>query len=203
MPDYYAQASGVFPSGRRWSTARHITSQQLLPNILATWGAAWNAAWTDAAHGLDAAYPVGTVLNEYTVAQLDGNFREIAKQGLSANQPGVNAGKSLPASVAVVMSWRSAGIGRHFRGFQSMPAPAEDQVNNDMVIDTARDRFTAALRAIQTAIQADGSTFFTFNRVPLANGTPPGNKVVLTEVSTRDKVGSRDQRLKHEPATYR
>lgn len=202
MTDYYAQVFGVFPNGRVWSTGRHITSSQTEPALLTTWQNAWTAAWTDGTHGLDAMYPVGTKITEFTVSTLNGDFTERSKSGAGVNLLGINTGTSLPSQVSMVISWRSTRVGRHYRGHQSLAAPAEDQVVNDMLTGPAVTRLKAAILAIQAAIQADGSTFFGFNRIALKNGTPAGDKVVYTTPMVRDKIGTQDNRFAGEFATY-
>lgn len=202
MTDYYAQVFGVFPNGRKWSTGRHITSNQSEAALLTTWQNAWTAAWTDGTHGLQAMYPVGTKITEFFVTTLNGNFTQRSKEGIPVSLPGTNAGASLPSQISMVISWRSARVGRHYRGHQGLAAPAEDQVINDFLTGPGTIRLKAAMQAIQTAIQADGSTFFGFNRFALADGTPAGDKVVYTSLLVRDKVGTMDPRTTDETATY-
>jgi hypothetical protein len=200
--DYYAQVVGQYANGRSWSTARHIRSNQSLASLLVTWQNAWTAAWNDAAHGLNAIYPVGTSVTDFTVAQLGPAMQQTAKVENGAALPGTDVANSLPTFNSIVISWRAATIGRHDRGHMSLPAPAEDVVVQDKLTGPTIARVKAAIVAVQTAIQADGSTFFVVNRLPLKDGTPPGSVVTLTTPLVRDKLGKQAKRYRKEIAVY-
>jgi len=202
VTNYRCTVKGVFPNGRTWSTSRHISSTQSETALLTTWQNAWTAAWTDGAHGLETMYPIATKITEFLCTTLNPDMTDRSTSQVGVNIPGTNAGASLPSQISVVVSWRSARVGRHYRGHQSLAAPAEDQVVNDLLTGPGTIRVTAAMNAIKTAIQSDGSTIFGFNRLPLANGTPVGDIVTYTNVLTRDKIGTQDPRYTKEAATY-
>lgn len=202
MTDYYAQVVGIYANGRQWTTARHITSNQADATLLTTWANAWTAAWTDGTHGLQAMYPVGTAISEFTVARLNGQQKQVAKVEVGATLPGTDTANSLPTFNSVVISWRAATIGRHDRGHQSLPAPAEDVVVQDKLTGPTITRVKAAILAVQAAIQADGSTIYVVNPNTLVDGTPPYSKVILTTPLVRDKLGKQSKRYRKELAVY-
>jgi hypothetical protein len=147
-------------------------------------------------------YPIATKITEFLCTTLNGDFTDRSTSQVGVSIPGTNAGASLPSQVSIVVSWRSARVGRHFRGHQALAAPAEDQVVNDLLTGPGTIRVKAAMNAIKTAIQTDGSTIFGFNRLQLANGTLPGDIVTYTDVLVRDKIGTMDPRYTKEAATY-
>jgi hypothetical protein len=203
MTDFYAQVHGLLPNGEAWSTGRHITSGRSLPTLLSVWGAAWDAAWTDGTHGLDAIYPAAMTVATYTVAQLDGFMRELAKQSLPTTQFGSDANEALPASSAIVVTWRSStDIRRTARGHQELPGPSNDKVLNDKLTSAVQTRVSAAMNAIKASITSDGSTFYVFPKTLSFGGVPAFTKTVTDVVTCRDKLGTQKKRFRKEPATY-
>ena len=204
MTDYIAKVHGVFSNGEGWSTSRHITSSQDPATILTTWGNAWQAAWTDSTHGLEQFYNTGTKITEFEVAVLGSQMREISgPPPRGVNLPGTSSAKGLPTQISIVASWRSsAQKGKTAQGHQALPACTEDAVTNNKLDSGPQTQFSAAMNAIRQAIQADGSTFFLFNRFPTSTGVPAFTKTVVDQVSVRDKVGTQDRRYRKELATY-
>jgi len=202
MPDYFAQVHGVLPSGRSWSTGRHITSNQTEAELLTTWQNAWTSAWNLATTGLSTVFPAGLSITQFTVATLNGSMRELTKSAADVDLVGTATGDSLPSNSSVVIDWRSNSVQRTGRGRQALPPVAEDMSTLDMLTTTAKNNIKAAMTTVRTAVNADGSTFFVFPTTETKNGTPPFTKTVLTSVSVRDKVGSQRRRYKKEPVSY-
>lgn len=207
MADYYAQVQGHYASGRRWSFGWHITSNQSPSALMTTWDAAWLAAWTDGTHGLEALYPTGTVLDGYTVATLDSNYNWTSKVIATASLAGTSVADELPELNACVISLRSTSTLRAGRGRNYLPAFAEDQVNGDVIIPTAVTRVSGAVRAVQTAIQADGSTIFVARRGVPHPKPPnpvvlPGPKFVITTILTSNKPARQSRRTRKVRPTY-
>ena len=138
------------------------------------------------------------------VSTLDSNYNEVSKTQSTLALPGTNTSDSLPFLVAEVVSLRSNLIGARTRGRTFLPAMAEDQINNDLVIPAAVTRISAAVRAVQSAIQADGSTIFVAKRgqpsapIPI----PPGPKFVITTLLTSNKPARQARRTRKVRATY-
>ncbi len=203
MADYYAQVFGQFANGRGWSTGRHISSVQSEPGLLATWEAAWTAEWTDGVHGMEAAYPIGTKITGFTVASLNPDFTEHSKSRAGVSLPGTDPGVSMPTQVSVVVAWKnSARIGRHAQSHQGLPAPSDGAAAGDILTDPIITRFKLAMMGMKASIEADGSLFFSVNRVALKNGTPAGDKVTMNQLFIRNKVGTMDPRARGELSVY-
>lgn len=203
MTDYYCQLYGQFPNGRKWSTARHITSSQLPAEMLTTWTNAITAAWNDGANGFKLVYPVATTTQRVTVATLGPTMRETAKLEAALVLPGVNTNASLPVSNSIVFSWSSSTrIGRTARGNQKFPAPAENEAVNDKLVGDTQTALKAAITMIKTAIQSDGSQFFVYPDSDTSTGIPAYTKQTIDTVACRDVLGTIRKRIKKEPATY-
>ena len=203
MTDYYAQVFGHFNNARKWSTGRHITSNQSPAALLTTWSNAWTTAWNDATNGFKLNYPTGLAITNVQIATLDGTMKQTAKVGAPLALAGTSAGFPLPTSLAVVLAWSSSTqIGRTKRGHMAMPAPAENAVLNDTLTGTAQGQFSAAINLVKSAINADGSTFFVYPKFVTSTGIPAFTKTVTDVVKARDKMGSMDERMETEGATY-
>jgi len=202
MADYFAQVHGTLPDGRTWSTGRHITSNQDPNALLTTWANAWTSAWNVATTGLATLYPAGVTITQFTVATLNGQMKQQTKFPQDAALVGSATGDGLPASCSIVVDWRSVSVRRSGRGRQALPPPAESQTTNDNLNSTPAANVKAAINTVKSAINADGSTFFVFNRHPLIDGTPAYTKTVLTSVAVRNKIGSQRQRIKKAAVSY-
>jgi hypothetical protein len=206
MTDYYCQVHGVFANGSTWSTGMHVTSNQAESALLTTWSAAINNAWTNATYGLNALYPVGTNVTAVSVATLGPTMRETSKSFLATSYPGTATGDTLPYLNAAVISLRSRNIQKKGRGRLFLPAFEETNVNNDVVIPTATARMKSAWSAVLTAIQADGSTVFVFNRKDTSALHPPiipaFTKEVITTLFASNKPARQARRTKKIAAVY-
>lgn len=202
MTDYFAQIHGVLPNGRSWSTGRHITSSQTEGGLLTTWGNAWTAAWTPTGTGLATLFSTGLTLTGYTVSTLDATMRQLTKSSTTVSAAGVATGTSLPSNNSIVVDWRSTSLKRSARGRQALPPPADNQVTNDNLIAGSATNVKNGLLSVQSAIQADGSSFFVFNRHPLVDGTPAYHKTIITSLVVRNKVGSQRKRYRKEVSSY-
>lgn len=206
MTDYYCQVHGIYADGSTWSTGMHVTSGQTASGLLATWGTAINNAWTNATYGLDAIIPIGTVAKSVSVATLNSVMREVAKVVAGVNYPGTATGDTLPYLNSAVVSLRSNNIQKKGRGRMYMPAFEETNVNDDVVIPTAVARMKSAWSSVLTAINADGSTVFVFNRDPTSDKHPPiipaYTKEVITSLLISNKPARQARRTKHKAAVY-
>jgi len=207
MTDYYCQAHGTFDDGSTWSTGLHVDSSRIPSDMLTTWSTAIQAAWTDGTHGLRVILPIGTVLNSVSVATLGPTMREIAKledTGLAI--AGTAVGDTLPYLNSAVVSLRSANIQRKGRGRMYMPALEETFVNDDAIISTAVTRMKAAWTAVFTAIRADGSTIFVFNKKDTSPLHPPVipafTKETITTLLISNKPARQSRRTRKKAAVY-
>ncbi len=183
MADYYAKVSGVFENGRPWDFGFHISSAQSPDSINTTFSNAIIDMWTSGAHGLQTLYPTTTELGLTTVYTLDAKMRAVEKRFASHALPGTSSIDSLPNLNSTLVSLRGNSTRKTGRGRVFLPAMAEDQVNNNRLIDAAATRTKAAMVALFAAINADGSTFFvtpTDVKHPPKDGTPLYSKTVVT-----------------------
>lgn len=202
MADYIAYVRGTLPNGRSWSTERRITSNQSPSALLTTWENAWNSAWNLATTGLGVMYDANTKVTQYEVGTLNASMRKIAKVQAPATLVGTSAGDPYSANNAVVITWESTVTQRYGRGGQKLPPPTEAFVDGDVLTATAGANFKAAILSIQSAIQADGSTFFVAPKYVTESGQPAFAKTVLTTPQVREQLGTERKRTKKEPKTY-
>lgn len=202
MTDYVAYVRGTLPNGRSWSTSRHITSNQSPTALMTTWQNAWTSAWNLATTGLSTVYDTNTVITQFEIGTLNGTMRKVAKDVANVTLPGTATGTALPANCSVVVDWSSTITQKYGRGRMALPAPADSQVADDLILATPGANIKAAILSVQTAVQADGSTFFVYSRYATQSGNPQYTKTVTGTFSVRKKVGSQRKRYRKELATY-
>jgi hypothetical protein len=203
MTDYVATVRGVLPNGRSWSTARHITSAQSESALLTTWTNAWTTQWNLATTGIAVAYTSGTTITEFEVGTLNGSMRKISKSIGTASLAGTDSNSAGAQGTSIIVDWPSAGTLRNQRGRQKLPAPAVDMAVDGVLTNTAATNFKNNVDAIATAIRADGSTIFVFNRYATLTGVAAFTKTVLIgNVLVRDQLGSQNKRERKVAKTY-
>jgi hypothetical protein len=206
MTDYYAQIHGHFANQRPWSTGLHIESSQTESALLATWSAAVTNLWADSVHGIELFYPTATNLDSVTVATLGPTMRELTKSTGIINLPGAAAGDTLPYQNATLVSLRSASVQRKGRGRMFMPAMEETFINDDVLTDAAATRVKAAFLALFSAITADGSRVFVFNRKDTSPLHPPVipalTKAYITTPFVSNKPAAQRRRTRKVVAKY-
>lgn len=204
MADYVATVRGVLPNGRAWSTSRHITSNQSEAALLTTWQNAWTTQWNLAVTGFGVAYTAGTTITQFEVGTLNGTMNKVSKSTATVALAGTDANSAGAQGTAIIVYWPSAGTLKRQRGRQKLPAPAVDMAVDGVLTNTAATNFKANVDAVATAIRADGSTIFVFNRYKTAtDGAAPFTKTVLVgNVLVRDQLGSQNKRERKVPKTY-
>jgi len=202
MADYVAFVRGTLPNGRPWSTNRKITSTQSPSALLTTWQNAWTSAWNLAVTGLNVMYDANTKITEFEVGTLDANLRKVAKSTASVNLVGTDANDPISGNNDVVIFWSSSVTQKYGHGFNKLPPPCEDMVNGLVIAATPGANFKAAILSVQTAIQADGSTFFVAPRYTTESGQPAFAKTVLTTFKVREQLGDMRTREQKVAKTY-
>lgn len=204
MSDYLATVRGVLPNGRAWSTSRHITSGQPEATLLTTWQNAWTTAWNLATTGIAVAYTAGTTITQFEVATLGPSLLKISKSQATVSLVGTDANSAGAQGTAIIVDWPTAGTLRRQRGRQFLPAPAVDMAVDGVLTGTAATNFKTNVDSVATAVRADGSTFFVFNRnKTFTDGAAPLTKTVLVgNVLVRDQLGSKNRRERKVPKTY-
>lgn len=202
MADYVAFVRGTLPNGRPWSTNRKITSTQSPSALLTTWQNAWTSAWNLAVTGLNVMYDANTKITEFEVGTLDASLRKVAKTTASVNLVGTDANDPISGNNDVVIFWSSSVTQKYGHGFNKLPPPCEDMVNGLVIAATPGANFKAAIQSVQTAVQADGSTFFVAPRFTTESGQPAFAKTVLTTFKVREQLGDMRTREQKVAKTY-
>lgn len=202
MADYVAFVRGTLPNGRPWSTERKITSTQSPSALLTTWQNAWTSAWNLAVTGLKTVYDVNTIITEFEVGTLDANMRKVAKVTASVSLPGTDANDPISGNNDIVILWTSTVTQKYGRGFMKLPPPTEAMVNGLVIAATPGANIKAAIQSVQTAVQADGSTFFVAPRYLTESGQPAFAKTVLTAFKVREQLGDMRTREAKVAKTY-
>jgi hypothetical protein len=202
MADYVAFVRGSLPNGRPWSTNRKITSTQSPSALLTTWQNAWTSAWNLAVTGLNVMYDANTKITQFEVGTLDANLRKVAKATVDVNLVGTDANDPISGNNDVVIFWSSSVTQKYGHGFNKLPPPCEDMVNGLVIAATPGANFKAAIQSVQTAVQADGSTFFVAPHYLTASGQPAFAKTVLTSFKVREQLGDMRMRESKVAKTY-
>jgi len=202
MTDYLCITHGHFENGDVWSFGWHVTSNEPLATLLTTWSNAWISAWTNGTYGLQTLYPTTTVMDGWTVYELDASMRALFKATLTNAQPGTSSDNGLPNEVAITVSKRSPTVAKYGRGKTSLPAPVEGIVVNGSYTSASMTRVKTAVDAAFSAITADGSTVFVFPRVETKGHVLPFTKTVITSLLVALKVGSQTRREDPEQLGY-
>ena len=202
MADYIAYVRGVLANGRGWSTERHITSTQSASALLTTWQTAWTSAWNLATTGLATVYDSTTSITQFEIGTLNGTMHKVAKSTANVSLAGTATGTSLPAANSIVVDWTSTVTQKYGRGRMALPPPADDQVADDVLLATPGANVKAAIQSVQTAVQADGSTFFVFPRFATQSGQAAFAKTVTGTFAVRKQVGTQKRRGRKETKTY-
>lgn len=205
MADYRCTVEGTYGGEISWSFGMNITSAQATAGLATTWSNAWAAAWTDATHGLEVLYPATTEITGYRIALLDANYHETQAELVTAAAPGTATDTQLPYQNSILVSMRALPqIGRHARGRFYLPAPTENTQSANTWKQSTLDRVAGAVRAVQLAIQADGSTIFVVQK-PKPKAVPPvpaGPKYVITKLEVPDKPARQSKRVKKVKPNY-
>lgn len=205
MTEYHAIAHGHFQSGETWNTGLHITSNQSRTDLLTTFSNAWIAAWTDGTHGLQTLYHTDVVLDGWTVYELDPTLHATFKAVLASAQPGTSTDTPPANSQNCTVEWLAPLLKRRGHGFSKLPGLVEGVLVNGLYTSTAATRVKTAMTALQTAIQADGSTIFTAptdKKNPPKDGTPLYTKTVMTTLRVALVPGTTSKRSRELASTY-
>lgn len=202
MADYVAFVRGTLPNGRPWSIGRKITSTQSPSALLTTWQNAWTSAWNLAVTGLKVVYDANTKITQFEVGTLDAQMRKVAKTVANVSLVGTDGGDPISANNSVVIYWTSAVTQKYGHGFNSLPPVTENFVNGLVISATGGANIKAAIASVQTAVNADGSTFFVAPRFLTESGQPAFVKTVLTAFEVRQQLGDRSEREEKVSKTY-
>ena len=203
MTDYAMKVRGRLTSNEAYSWTWNITSLQTPSALVTTLAAGLTDMWNNGTYGLGAQYAPGIRLDEFDVVTLDGAFRETAKLSHTLSLVGTSGDAPLADKTTMVMKKVSTGLRRNQRGFTHLPAPVEGVLSGGLYTTTARNRFTTAMRALLSAITADGSTLFVHTGdAATVGGVPPHTKTVITDVTCSNKPGTQRNRMNKVVGVY-
>lgn len=204
MTDYKMKVHGRLTSNEPYSWAWGITSNQTPSALVTTMAAALSDMWSNGTYGLGAQYAPGIRLDSFDIITLSGTFRELFKQSHTLTLVGTSGDAPISDKSTMVMRKVSTGLARWQRGFTHLPAPVEGVLVGGLYTNTARDRFTTAMRAVHSAITADGSTLYvnTGGSDPLHPDKPAYTKTVITDVTCSNKPGTQRNRMNKVVGVY-
>lgn len=195
---------GRLESNEPYSWAWNITSNQTPGALVTTMAAALSDMWTNGTYGVGAQYAPGIRLDTFDILTLDGTFHETAKLSHTLSLAGTSGDAPLSDKTTIVLKKVSLGLQKWERGFTHLPAPVEGVLVAGLYTNTARDRFTTAMRAVKSAITADGSTLFVHTGAlkPPPSRAPAYTKTVITDVTCSNKPGTQRNRMNKVVAVY-
>jgi len=194
---------GRLESNEAYSWSWNITSNQTAAALVTTMAAALTDMWSNGTYGLGAQYAPGIRLDSFDIITLDGTFRETAKLSHALTLLGTSGDNALSDKSTMVMKKVSTGLRRNQRGFTHLPAPVEGDLSAGLYTTTARNRFTTAMRAVLSAIAADGSTLFVHTGATTTHGgVAPYTKTVITDVTCSNKPGTQRKRMSKVVGAY-
>lgn len=203
MTDYAMKIHGRLESNEPYSWKWNITSNQTPSALVTTMAAALTDMWTNATYGVGAQYAPGIRLDSFDIITLDATFRETAKQNHALSLVGTSGDAPISDKSTMVVKKVSTGLRRNQRGFTHLPAPVEGVLVGGMYTNVARDRFTTAMRAVLSSINADGSTLFVHTGATTTKGgVAPYTKTVITDVTCSNKPGTQRNRMNKVVGVY-
>jgi hypothetical protein len=203
MTDYSMRVHGRLTSNEPYTWSWFITSNQTTAALVTTMAAALSDMWTNGTYGVGSQYSPGIRLDSFDIITLDGTFQETTKASHTLGLVGSSADAPLSDKTTMVMKKVSGGLKRNQRGFTKLPAPVEGGLSNGLYTVPIRDRFTDAMRAVHSAITADGSTLFVHvGKNATKGGIAAYTKTVITDVTCSNKPGSLRKRMNKVVGVY-
>lgn len=194
---------GRLESNEPYSWAWDITSNKVPADLVTILTAALTDMWSNGTYGVGSQYAPGIRLDSFDVITLDGTFRETAKLSHTLSLVGTSGDNPLSDKSTMVVKKVSPGLRRNERGFTHLPPPVEGVLSGGLYTNPARDRFTAAMRALKAAINADGSTVFVHTGAKVTvGGVPAYTKTVITDVTCSNKPGTQRKRMSKVVGVY-
>lgn len=202
MTDYKLGISGVYGTGRKWSTGIHVSSTGDIAAAVVEWGLKVADLWTNGTWGIETLYATTTVVTELSVAQLGPTMNTVQEIVSPVTLAGTAAGQENANQLAILVSLRNAFAGERNRGRMYLPAPAEDASDEGVLDATKATRVATAIETVFTAMRGDGYTFFVFNRVASVRDPIPYTKKALTNEKVDRVLRTQRRRVRKELAIY-
>ena len=202
MTDYKLEISGVYGTGRSWSTGVHASSTNDLATTQIDWAAQVNSFWTNGSHGLETLYATTTVLTAIKSIQLDATMHAVQELVSPVTLAGTDATQEGPNQDAVLVSLRNLAAGERNRGRMYLPCPAEDTFAEGVLGATEATRVSTAIDALFSGMRTAGYTFFVFNRKTSPRDPVLFTKKTLTNEKTDRVLRTQRRRIRKELAIY-
>lgn len=202
MTDYKLEISGVYGTGRPWSTGVHASSTNDLATTQIDWAAQVNSFWTNGSHGLETLYATTTVLTAIKSIQLDATMHAVQELVSPVTLAGTDATQEGPNQDAILVSLRNLAAGERNRGRMYLPCPAEDTFNEGVLGATEATRVSTAIDALFSGMRTAGYTFFVFNRKTSPRDPVIFTKKTLTNEKTDRVLRTQRRRIRKELAIY-
>lgn len=204
MGDYKAQVYGLLGGTLPWSFSMHLTgANNYEATLAAQLDTAVGALWSTGTHGMAALTNADVTLEGSFAATLNSSFHEVSKTNTARHVAGANANPSLPWDNAVVVGFTGPQIRRTDRGRIRLPAVAVDNVAAHKYTPTfTTTHLKAVLDVFFPAVRAGGLAYFSYNALPLVDGTLAFQKNSLTAYHISDKPGVLRKRVTKVVPTY-
>jgi hypothetical protein len=202
VTDYKFEMSGVYGTGRKWSTGVHASSAGDIAAAVIEWGLKVTDFWTNATYGAETLYATTTEITQLSVIQLGATFHEIQRIDSPVTLAGTAAGQENANQLSILCSLRNGFSGARNRGRMYLPAPAEDASDEGVLDATKATRVATALEALFTAMRGDGYSFFVFNRNASAVDPIPFTKKTITNEKVDRVLRTQRRRVRKELAIY-
>lgn len=202
MTDFKFEMSGIYGTGRVWSTGVKASAAGDLATALIDWGTQVASFWTNGSHGVETLYAPSTELTAVTVTQLDATGHVVQEVSAPETLVGTAATQEGANQLAVLVSLRNAFAGERNRGRMYLPSPAEGAVDEGVLGSTEGTRVSTAISALFGGMRTAGYTFFVWNE-----DTSPRDPVAFTKKTlTQEKVDrvlrTQRRRISKELAIY-
>lgn len=202
MTDFKMEFSGVYGTGRRWSTGAHFSAGVDIVTAATDWSTQVNSFWTNGSHGVETLYATSTVLDTMTVIQLGSTMHEVQRLDGAVTLAGTDATQEGAGQLAILVSLRNAFSGARNRGRMYLPSPAEDTVNEGILGSTEGTRVSTAIIALFSGMRTAGYTPFVFNRIAHPLDPAPFTKKTITSEKVDKVLRTQRRRIREELAQY-
>lgn len=202
MTDYKIEMSGVYGTGRRWSSGFHLTSSGDLAATVIDLGFKVSDLWTNGTYGLETLYSTTTAMDTYSVIQLGPTMHEVQRVDTAVTLPGTAVTDEGANQLAILVSLRNVFSGARNRGRMYLPSPAEGAVAEGVLGSTEGTRVSTAIAAFFTGLRAGGGTIFVFNDAAHPLDPVAFTKKTITSEKVDRVLRTQRRRIRKELAIY-
>jgi hypothetical protein len=202
VTDYKLEFSGVYGTGRRWSTGVHVSTSADIITTLTDWSAQVVSFWTNGTHGVETLYATSTVLDTISAIQLGATMQELQRLDGPTTLAGTDTSQEGAGQLAILVSLRNVFSGARNRGRMYLPAPAEDTVNEGILGGTEATRVSTAIIALFSGMRGAGYSFFVFNDAAHPHDPVPFTKKTITSEKVDKVLRTQRRRIRKELPQY-